>query len=72
MFPDGGALRRPSIGSAQLRARAATCDRLEQAVPVAKDDPESFGGEKIRVGQVGQDYGVDAVVAERRFILAKP
>jgi len=36
---------------------------------VPQEDAQLF---KIGVGQVRQDFGVNPVLAERRFILAKP
>ncbi len=51
------------------REGAETGDRPEQAFAMAEDDAELF---EVGVGQVGQDFGVDAVVAERRFVLAEP
>jgi hypothetical protein len=48
---------------------AQTCDRLEQPLPVPQEHAELF---EIRVGQVGQDFGVNTVLFERRLILVKP
>ena len=65
---------RLGLGSWLTRDRLATgafqsSDRLEQPLAVPQEDAELF---EISVGQVRQDFGVNPVLVERRFILAKP
>ena len=61
----GGWLALDRLSSGALQSS----DRLEQPFPVAHEHAELF---KITVGQVRQDFGVNAVLLERSLILAKP